>query len=566
MSGKLGYVTIRAHVRELLERPSARVLIIGGGINGIAVFRELAFNGVDVALVERGDFASGASAASSRMIHGGVRYLENGELRLVRESVRERNALLRLARHRVYPLETTIPIFSAFSGILSAPFRLLLHRSGRPVERGAILIKIGLLLYDVFSRDGGRVPRHRFRGRRRSLRELPRLNPRVKFTATYYDASLPEPERLAIDVLLDGLDANPLARAANYVEAVSANEHGIRLRDGETGDEFDFAADLVVNASGPWTDLTNRALGTPSELLGGTKGSHIVLDSPELLAAIGGREIFFENSDGRIVLIYPVNGRVLVGTTDLEADPAEPAVCTDEEVAYFFDLIAHVFPTVPVTRERIAFRYAGIRPLPNHGDLKPGFVSRDYRLVDTPLADGRLPAISLVGGKWTTFRALGAHLAGEVMERLEVERIADLSDEPIGGARGFPDAAGRAAWLRTFLASWPDERADSLLRRYGTRARTVAASEIAFGDAPLPSSGLSEGELRYLVARERAVRVADLVLRRTDLAFRGEVTRGLVEELAAALGRLHGWSKARIVGEVSETVALLNERHGLRIA
>src|SRR4051794_11349202 len=126
ISGKLGYVTIRAHVRELLERPAARVLIIGGGINGIAVFRELAFNGVDVALVERGDFASGASAASSRMIHGGVRYLENGELRLVRESVQERNALLRLARHRVHPLETTIPIFSAFSGILSAPFRLLL--------------------------------------------------------------------------------------------------------------------------------------------------------------------------------------------------------------------------------------------------------------------------------------------------------------------------------------------------------------------------------------------------------------------------------------------------------
>ena len=391
MSGKLGYVTIRAHVRELLERPSARVLVIGGGINGIAVFRELAFNGVDVALVERSDFASGASAASSRMIHGGVRYLENGELRLVRESVQERNALLRLARHRVRPLETTIPIFSAFSGILSAPMRLLLHRSGRPVERGAVLIKVGLVLYDLFSRGArgaDRLPRHRFRGRRRSLRELPQLNPRVRFTATYHDASLPEPERLAIDLLLDGLDANPLARAVNYVTAVSAGEGGVRLRDEETGEEFDFAADFVVNVSGPWTDLTNRALGVPTELLGGTKGSHIVLDSPELLDALGGREIFFEYSDGRIVLIYPVNGRVLVGTTDIEADPAEPAVCTDAEVAYFFDLIAHVFPTVPVGREQIVFRYAGIRPLPNHGDLRPGFVSRDYRLVDTPLADG----------------------------------------------------------------------------------------------------------------------------------------------------------------------------------
>ena len=384
----------------------------------------------------------------------------------------------------------------------------------------------------------------------------------MRFTATYHDASLPEPERLAIDVLLDALDANPLARAVNYVAAVSAGEHGIRLRDEETGEEFDFAADFVVNVSGPWTDLTNRALGVPTDLLGGTKGSHIVLDNPELFAAIGGREIFFENPDGRIVLIYPVNGRVLVGTTDIEADPAEPAVCTDEEVAYFFDLIAYVFPTVRVDREQIVFRYSGIRPLPSHGDLHPGFVSRDYRIVDTPLADGALPAISLVGGKWTTFRALGAHLADEVMQRLGIERTVDLSDEPIGGARGLPDDAGRAAWLRTFLPTWPDERAESLLRRYGTRARTVAASEIVYGDRPV-AGGLSLGELHYLVGRERAHHVADLVLRRTDLAFRGEVTRALIDELAAALGGIHGWGRARIAREVDETVALLHERHGL---
>jgi len=366
-------------------------------------------------------------------------------------------------------------------------------------------------------------------------------------------------------VLLDGLDANPLARAVNYVAAVSASARGVRLRDEETGEEFDFAADFVVNVSGPWTDLTNRALGVPTDLLGGTKGSHIVLDSPELLAAIGGREIFFENSDGRIVLIYPVNGRVLVGTTDIEADPADPAICTDAEVAYFFDLIAHVFPTVPVKREQIVFRYAGIRPLPNHGDLKPGFVSRDYRLVETPLADGRLPAISLVGGKWTTFRALGTHLAGEVMQRLGIERTVDLSDEPIGGARGFPDDAGRAAWLSHFLASWPADRADGMLRRYGTRARTVAASEIVFGDGAV-AGGLSLGELRYLVGRERAHHVADLVVRRTDLAFRGEVSRALIEELAVALGRIHGWSPERVRREVEETVTLLNERHGLELA
>jgi len=155
---------VRAEVAALRSRPNASVVIIGGGINGIATFRDLALQGVDVVLVERDDFVSGASSASSHMIHGGIRYLENGEFRLVRESVRERNALIRIAPHYVKPLQTTVPIYSTFAGILSAPLRFLTHRQGRPTERGAALIKAGLTIYDAFSRDGGSVPRHRFLG------------------------------------------------------------------------------------------------------------------------------------------------------------------------------------------------------------------------------------------------------------------------------------------------------------------------------------------------------------------------------------------------------------------
>ena len=188
--------------RALRTRPQASVLIIGAGINGIATFRDLALQGVDVVLVERGDFVSGASAASSHMIHGGIRYLENGEFRLVQGiGRRERNALIRIAPHYVKPLQTTVPIFSTFSGILSAPLRFLTHKAGKPTERGAALIKTGLTIYDAFSRDGGSVPRHRFHGRKQSLAELPALNPGIKYTATYYDASMHDPERLALDVL-----------------------------------------------------------------------------------------------------------------------------------------------------------------------------------------------------------------------------------------------------------------------------------------------------------------------------------------------------------------------------
>ena len=176
--------TDRPDVTAIRERPSADVVIVGGGINGIAIFRELALQGVDVVLVDRGDYVSGASAASSHMVHGGVRYLENGEFRLVNEAVHERNRLIKNAPHYVRPLRTTIPIFKTFSGILAAPLRFLTHKQRSTKERGALLIKVGLIIYDTFSRDGGSVPRHRFLGRRKSLQELPRLNPQLKYTAT----------------------------------------------------------------------------------------------------------------------------------------------------------------------------------------------------------------------------------------------------------------------------------------------------------------------------------------------------------------------------------------------
>ena len=388
---------------ELKARPYADVLIIGGGINGLATFRDLALQGVDVALVERDDFISGASAASSHMIHGGIRYLENGEFRLVQEAVTERNALLKTAPHYVRPLQTTIPIFSTFSGVLSAPLRFLRHGGGKHRERGAVLIKVGLVIYDSFSRGGGlfgtaTVPRHTFHGRRRSLAQLPQLNPDVKYTATYWDASLHDPERLAIDVLRDGRSAGGArARAANYTAAVGVEDGGVVLRDAVTGEKTRFAASVIVNASGPWTDETNLALGDPTRYMGGTKGSHIVLDHPALLAATGGRELFFENEDGRIVLIYPLKGRVLVGTTDLEHDMADPIVCTEAEVDYFIELIGQVLPAIPVERSQIVYRFAGVRPLPGHGEVSPGFVSRDYRVESAPLGgdDASAPGSAL---------------------------------------------------------------------------------------------------------------------------------------------------------------------------
>lgn len=559
----------RAEIADLRARPTADVVIIGGGINGIATFRDLALQGVDVVLVERDDFVSGASSASSHMIHGGIRYLENGEFRLVQESVQERNSLLRIAPHYVKPLRTTVPIFSTFSGILSAPLRFLTHRQGRPTERGAALIKAGLTIYDAFSRDGGSVPRHRFLGRTRSLAELPALNPGLKYTATYYDASMHDPERLALDVLHDGLAAGPHARAANHLEALAFGPNGVRVRDGVTGEELDLAADVVVNTSGPWTDLTNARLGRDTAFMGGTKGSHIVLDHPELLEATGGREIFFEHEDGRIVLIYPLKGRVMVGTTDLEHDMREPAVCTEEEVDYFFDLIAHVFPGIRVDRSQIVYRFSGVRPLPRHDDTQPGFVSRDYRIERADVAERPgTTLLSLVGGKWTTFRALAEHLSDEVLELVGRPRIRSTKGLPIGGGAGYPTTDdARLVWIVGHGDGVGRERAEQLLDRYGTRAEALIREVEGAPETPLAGhDAYSREEIAWIARTERVVHLADLVFRRTSLAFTGALTPLLLDELAGVVGDELGWDAGARRAEVEATRRVLAERHGVVLA
>ena len=544
----------------LSERPQAEVLIIGGGINGLATFRELALQGIDVALVERGDFVSGASSASSHMIHGGIRYLENGEFRLVHEAVTERNGLLRIAPHYVRPLQTTIPIYSTFSGVLSAPFRFLRHGGGARRERGALLIKVGLFIYDSFSRNGGRVPAHTFHGRKKSLVALPQLNPEVKYTATYWDASLRDPERLAIDVLRDALAAGRgKARAANYTAAVGVEGGRVVLRDLETGEETPFSASVVVNASGPWTDITNTAIGHPTSFMGGTKGSHIVLDNPALLEATAGRELFFEGSDGRIVLIYPLHGRVLVGTTDLEHDMADPIVCTEDEVEYFIDLIGQVLPEVAVDRSQIVYRFAGVRPLPGHGDVAAGFVSRDYRIESAPLegASGTT-VLSLVGGKWTTFRASGERIADHVLGLLSRPRLRSTKGLPIGGGRGYPTTeAARRQWLAAHEGGFGLERAETLLDRYGTVAVDVIEA-IADDDDDRALRTLpdySTGELRHLARTEAVVHLDDILLRRTNLAFVGAVNQESATEVAEAVAPVLGWDQHKRRVEVERALA-----------
>ncbi len=545
----------RSEVLAAVEaQPNFDVLVVGGGINGIGTFRDLALQGVRVLLVEKSDFCSGASAASSHMVHGGIRYLENGEFRLVRESVHERNRLLENAPHYVRRLPTVIPIFKRFSGLLNAPLKFLGWLQ-KPSERGSIVIKLGLMMYDGYTRKQKTVPGHRFLSRRKALAEFPLLNSKIVNAAIYYDAAFDMPERLGLEVLLDGLDASPDALALNYVAAVGSKQEAgqptsVELMDQQTGNSFSVTPKLIVNAAGPWIDLANEALGTNSRFMGGTKGSHLVLNHPQLREAIGENEFFFENTDGRITLIFPFRNRVLIGTSDIPIDHPDEARCTEEEVDYFLDMIKIVFPEVVVERSHIVHRFSGVRPLPASDANTPGQVSRDHSIqtLESEQPDGAA-ILSLVGGKWTTFRAFSEHVTNVVLERLGRSRVSSTQDLPIGGGKDFPKSdSDQKAWLAS-LESETQLSGDVLqilFDRYGTGSQAIAkfiASQADVQEAASIAVEVStgnerwfKGELEYMAQFELVCRAEDILARRSLIEMQGlstaETTK-VVEEILA---------------------------------
>jgi glycerol-3-phosphate dehydrogenase len=501
-----------------LKSRSPSVLIVGGGINGVGTFRDLTLQGVDTLLIDRADFCSGASAASSRMAHGGIRYLENGEFRLVRESVQERNLLIRNAPSLVRPLPTTIPIFKTFSGLFNAPLKFF-GWLDKPSERGGLIIKIGLILYDTFTGKDRTVPRHIFDNRTTSLRKYPRINPAVRYTATYYDGIILSPERLTLELLLDAEKEGGHARSLNYVSLVEGDEGKVTLMDKLTGQNFEITPRLIINASGPWIDGTNRDLGLMTKYIGPTKGSHLVLDNPELRAAIGDHEFFFENKDGRIVLIFPLFDKVMVGTTDIPIEDPDSVRCTDREVDYFIDMVGRVFPEIQVSRAQIVFRFSGVRPLAYTKARNAGQITRDHYIQEDKR--GGIPVYSLVGGKWTSFRAFSAKVTDRVLAFLGLPRKFDTQALPIG--------AGNTALV---LKVDPH---------------------------------ISHSEIASMAEREKIIHLDDLVLRRTLLACLGQLNRPLLVELANSLGESLGWDDVEKKAEVTRTIQILADRHGVRL-
>lgn len=535
------------------------VIVVGGGINGIGVFHDLAHQGLRVLLVEMNDFCSGCSSAPSRMIHGGLRYLENGEISLVRESLIERDRLLHNAPHLVRPLPTTIPIERLASGLANAAFNFL-GFTGRPRPRGALPIKLGLVLYDAIAGRGRVLPRHRFRGRAATRATFPALRPGLRFSATYHDAWISHPERLGLELIGDACAHNPSALTLNHAQLVHG-PGGLTLTESATGRALPVTARLIVNATGAWIDESAASLGAQlnERLVSGTKGSHLILDNPSLASALNGHMIYYEHGDGRVCIVFPYLGRVLAGSTDLRVSEAGRTACGDDERDYILGALQGLFPAIPVLPDQIVYSYAGVRPLPVSDADFTGRISRGHAVRRL---DGAVPQIGMVGGKWTTYRAFAEETVDLVLADLGLPRRTTTRDLPIGGGAGYTHHLGTDLVAGHGLT--PD-RAAHLVDLYGAHAATIAAFCAEADDHPLPGTPMTEAEVVWAVRHEQALHLADVLQRRSPLAIRGLLSLPLITATARVMARECGWSEATTQTEIAGFLADLVNWHGVRL-
>jgi len=543
-------------------------VIVGAGINGAGVFRDLSLQGVDCLIVDKGDFASGASSAPSRMIHGGLRYLENGAFSLVAEATRERNLLLRNAPHLVRPLKTVVPLSSHFGGLLSSMLRFT-GLASSPSSRGLFVVALGLRLYDLLGRRQRVMPSHRIS--RVQMADGALFRASVRWTATYFDAWISHPEWLIMELLADAHRDEPRSVASNYCRVTRCEGNTVTLRDEITGEEVQVTADTVVNATGAWLDHSATALAGEGSRVMGTKGSHLVLDHPALRDSLDGRMAYFEASDGRVCIVYPFMDRVLVGSTDIPVEDPDQVVTEPSEIDYLLDVLRELFPQLRFARDQVVYTYVGVRPLARSDADHPGQISRDHAVaVDPPNATRAVPLVCLVGGKWTTFRSLAQQATDEVLQQLGRPRAQSTEMLPIGGGADWPaDAAGMLRLLtRIETASGLGAlRVADLVGRYGSLAQTLAGHFATAGDVPLRHAPTySVAEIRYLCLDTGVARLADLVVRRTLLAIRGQVTDALLAELADIAALALGWDASRRREELRACSDMLRDRHHVRLA
>lgn len=554
-------------------------LVLGAGINGAAIARELILSGVSTTVVDRADISAGATAYSSRLIHGGLRYLEYGEFDLVRESLAERTRLLRLAPQYVKPLRLFVPVSDRFGGFVAAGLRFLgwkkkASQAGPPPARGLWLVRMGLWMYDKYARDP-LLPKHE--SQRVGAPGTPAIDPsRYRWTCSYYDAQIRFPERFTLALLDDArqiaIDSGLEFELFNYHEAIPA-EGEFEIRSVSTGTiaarkRFDF----VINAAGAWVDhaLADLKIESPP-LMGGTKGSHLVLSNARLAAAIGEDGIYAEAKDGRPVFILPFGDQTLVGTTDerYEGDPAD-AVASPAEVEYLLGTVNEILPSTQVSAADIVLTYSGVRPLPRVGEGVPAAITRRHALVEHQL--GEIPVWSVVGGKLTTCRSLAEQTVATARARLHFGEGPTSRERGLPGGEDFPfdrHVLEECLAVTARVFGYDSESIHRMWALLGTRLELTLAEaegeELIDGGRKLAGVAIPMALARWSIRHEWPRTVSDLVERRLMLLYEPGLSRETLVDLAQLLAEAKVITAAQIEGEVDAAAERLRRHFGRRI-
>ena len=531
-----------------LERMASRhydLLLVGGGITGACVAWDAASRGLRVALVEKSDFGGATSAATSKLIHGGLRYLKNFELSIVRESLAERRLMEVLAPHLVHPFPFLIPTYR-------------FGKNNKP------MIKAGMVFYDLLAFDkkriedeDKRIPDHRTVGRAEVLALEPGVKPdKLTGGAIYYDCQMESPERLTLEFIHGA--ARRGADVTNYAEVVDLVSHGQRVEgvkvvDHATGRTHEIEARVVGNVSGPWADITLGMLkGSADRKVRRSKGIHLVTRSISREYAV-----VLRTKTGGHFFIIPWRGHSLIGTTDVEYS-GSPDACrvTERDIGDFLDDINWAYPGAALTREDVLYFYGGMRPIVEKDTKTDVYdASRRYEVYDHAADDGIEGLITVIGGKYTTSRALAKKMVDLVAAKLGQKglKCTTASTPPFGG-----NLVRLASYIEEESLKRPfgltGDLVENLIRTYGTRYVDVlscAADDPAALERLSPERKDLKAQVVYAVKEEMAQRVTDVIFRRTGLGTIGHPGADCVDACAFTMAGLLGWDRARMDQEVA---------------
>ena len=583
------------------------IVVLGAGINGAALARQFVLNNAHVILADTRDIAGGTTAWSTRLIHGGLRYLEYGEFDLVRESLAERNRLVEIAAHLVKPLRFAIPLRQRRGGMLAAAARILgwesmAKRLASTQGRGSWAVGIGLTLYDIFSRDPG-WPAHAMQRSRSS--GMPRVDKkRFPWIATYFDAQCIYPERLAIELLVDA--EKKASQCDQNFQLVTHHEWNIDadgdliftgkraqgLEDHAALDSFTVRPDAIVNATGAWVDQTlsglrsvirpvDRRSDTSRQLVRGTKGSHVILEDVSLRESLGEDGVYAEAPDGRPIFILPFAGQqVLVGTTDIPIQGDPGLARTDQsEVNYLMKAVREIMPQCQLSEDSIVQHYCGVRPLPgprvsDHSGGTPGSVTRRHLLLRHD--DAVIPTWSIVGGKLTTCRSLAEESVKKIFAELEVPVVDTARQRVLPGCLEESDREECFRQTREFAIKTgvPEVSIDSVVQwsvgLFGARAPAVfetmrqcpQATELPplIGDSGLPTAAAV-----FVIEKEWAVSLGDLIERRLMVIFAPRLSLATLQDLADVLVAMGHLQRSDRESAITKEITHLQEHYGKQI-